>query len=272
MRSRDKLNKALNEGYDFKMGDYISRGWDIYKQQAGYYILFALLYLMISGVAGYIPLIGPLMVAGPLSVGYWIYSYAIAKKQTPDFAMFFQGFKNFGQQLGVTFFSSLFAMILLIPVVIKLVLIFIQDLPELILQAEYGDYSDDPFAIIDMFLSLFPTWFWVMLFVGMLVAFIISTLYRMAYGFVHFYEMGFWEAMETSRKLLQKKIFAAMGLMLIAAIFSGIGIILCYIGILLTLPLQFTIWYAAFADITGLEEEDKVDDQPDMTDHLIINN
>ncbi len=62
----------------------------------------------------------------------------------------------------------------------------------------------------------------------------------------------FWQAMETSRKLITKKWFSFFGLLLLIFLLNLGGAMLLGIGLLVTIPLSVCIIAAAYEDIVGL--------------------
>lgn len=63
--------------------------------------------------------------------------------------------------------------------------------------------------------------------------------------------MDFWEAMELSRQMVSKHWFTVFAFLLVNALVGAGGIILCCIGILVTLPLSYVAWMYAYEDIFG---------------------
>jgi hypothetical protein len=63
--------------------------------------------------------------------------------------------------------------------------------------------------------------------------------------------LGFWAAMELSRKMVSKHWFIALGLMLVVGLVAVSGIIACCIGIFATLPIGFAALMYAYEDIFG---------------------
>ena len=52
-----RLEEVLTHGYQFDMGRYMSNGWNIFKQGAGSYIGFAILYFIIAVVIAFVPFV-----------------------------------------------------------------------------------------------------------------------------------------------------------------------------------------------------------------------
>ena len=65
--------------------------------------------------------------------------------------------------------------------------------------------------------------------------------------------MDFWQAMETSRKLVRKEWLGIFGLILVLGIINLLGVLAFGAGVLFTLPITYCAMYVAFRDIVGLK-------------------
>ncbi len=79
--------------------------------------------------------------------------------------------------------------------------------------------------------------------------------YALVIPFILFYTGDFWIAMELSRKLVSKNWLIVFAFILVAGFLSSLGILLCFIGIFLTLPIFYLCVYAAYEDIVGTGRE-----------------
>ncbi|CBW85077.1 DUF975 family protein [Listeria ivanovii] len=92
----------------------------------GIFVLAWLLETVASGVLGWIPFIGWIalfLLTGPLYVGVsWVY-LAISRREQPDVAYMFSGFKEFGRTflayLLISIFTFLWSLLLIVPGIIK---------------------------------------------------------------------------------------------------------------------------------------------------------
>jgi uncharacterized membrane protein len=63
--------------------------------------------------------------------------------------------------------------------------------------------------------------------------------------------LGFWEAMEVSRKVVSKHWFLAFAFMFVVGLVAACGIIACGIGMLVTVPIGWVALMYAYEDIFG---------------------
>ncbi|MBE9112069.1 hypothetical protein IQ273_21930 [Nodosilinea sp. LEGE 07298] len=204
--------------YDVKIGDYFSRGWEIFKQKASLFILFTLLLFIIQVVIAVLPY--PLgsnsdepvpggilnfafnVITPALTAGYYFVAFQLARGRDAVFGDFFLGFNKF---LPI-FLTALVAGIL---------------------------------TAIGFVLLILP---------GIYLA----VAYLFAQPLVIDKSADFWQAMETSRKLITKKWFSFFGLLLLLFLLNLAGAIVLGIGLLVTVPLSVCIISAAYEDIVGL--------------------
>ncbi|HIK43544.1 MAG TPA: hypothetical protein IGR64_01515 [Leptolyngbyaceae cyanobacterium M65_K2018_010] len=208
----------LNSDFEVKIGNYFSRGWDLFKQYAWGFILFTLVIIFINALLAQLPSPLGMRTAGEeamgggnllaslltpiLGVGYYCVAFQIARNRPRGFTDFFNGFNKFVP----VFLTSL----------VSGVLIFLGTLL-LVLPGLY-----------------------------------LAVAYMFAQPFVIDKNLGFWSAMEASRKLITRKWFSFFGLGLLLTLLVLAGILVFGVGALVTVPLAACVLAAAYEDIVGL--------------------
>jgi uncharacterized membrane protein len=113
--------KPIISGSAVQPGKYLREGWELFKQYPGGFVGFALLFMILQGILGYLPRIGGLIslaVSLPLSVGFFVVSAKLLQRRTPDFQDFFTGFQFFLPLLLLTIVSALLIVVGLILLVL----------------------------------------------------------------------------------------------------------------------------------------------------------
>jgi len=199
-----RLSNALAGSYQFKMGDYINKGFDIFKKDPGIFIGFTLVYLVISIVLGIIPIVGSIAtmaISVPLSAGFFIMANKIDKNESHTFGDFFKGFDFFLPLFLIGFVGGIITMLCLLLLILP------------------GIY--------------------------------IGVCYLFAAMFAVFYKNEFWDALETSRKVISKNWWSFFGFIIVLGLINLLGLLCLGIGILVTAPATSCAMYAAFEDIAG---------------------
>ncbi|WP_035987939.1 hypothetical protein [Leptolyngbya sp. KIOST-1] len=204
--------------YDVKIGDYFNRGWEIFKQKAPLFILFTLLLFVIQVIISALPYPLGSRSDEPVPGGILNFAFNVV---TPALTAGYY-FVAFQLARGR--------------------------------DAVFGDF----FQGFNKFLPIFLT----ALISGILTAigFVLLVLpgiylavaYLFAQPLVIDKSADFWQAMETSRKLITKKWFSFFGLLLLILLLNMAGAIVVGIGLLVTVPLSVCIIAAAYEDIVGL--------------------
>lgn len=244
------VEDVLADGYDFKLGDYVSKGIEIFQKNLGLFVVFTLIYFIGRMVIGAFPggtvlvsiFFDPMIIAG---------YYIVAKKESfgkpAAFDTFFDGFKYFFAPLALQgFISTIVTFFLLIPFSLLILSLFISldDVDSSYLNFPFSstivEFANS-FAVLSLLILLPGIYLWVS--------------WCLALNFIVHYKMTAWEAMESSRKIVGKKWahFLAFGL-IVGAPCIILGLLICGIGLLATVPIIYLCFYSAFEHIMELKE------------------
>lgn len=209
------IESIVSREYNFNLGQYLGRGFEIFKAFALPFVGFTLLVIVISATLSFI-LPAPLgsgedggggnLVSNILSpilmAGYYIVAFQIARNRPTSFSDFFKGFNRF---LPIILLSLVSGLLTLLGVVLLII-------PGLYLAVSY------------------------------------------VFGLPLLLDKGidFWPALETSRKLITKKWFSFFIFMIVLVIINFAGILLVGLGLLVTIPWSICSIVAAYEDIVGL--------------------
>ncbi|MDX2135104.1 MAG: hypothetical protein SFV52_09965 [Saprospiraceae bacterium] len=252
-----KLQKRIDEGYDFRFGDYIGRGFSLMQKEIGLFILGFILFLVLSGIASIVPILGGLIsavvVTPMIIVGFYYTGHKVDRGEKLEVADFFKSFDRIGD--------------LILTALLVFLVVFGALLPGLILAISSGVMA----YVVDGDLSSINT---TLVFSGILLAAIpaiyFGVSYTWAYPLVWFYDLRPWQAMETSRKLIGKQWGIIFLFLLVVGILAGLGLVVLIVGILFTAPAMYLAQYAAFADVTGLLEDGvEGEEAADIIDHFV---
>jgi len=108
-----------------------------------------------------------------------------------------------------------------------------------------------PALLAGILINIFVSFGFFLLFIP---GIIVSALYMFALPLIIERNMDFWQAMETSRKLVTRNIFELSVFMLLLYIFLFIGVILLLVGFFIALPIVFAAVAYAYCDLIGFAE------------------
>ena len=83
---------------------------------------------------------------------------------------------------------------------------------------------------------------------------LIAALYLFTYAFILEKNLDFWEAMEASRKVIKDHLFEMTIFVLLLALINFVGILLCAVGVVFTIPLTAAATAIAYDDLVGIEK------------------
>ena len=251
-----RLEKIYENGYEFRLMDYINRGFNIFGKNAAFFIGFFIIQICVSLFLGVIPIAGQLvssLISGALTAGYFIVADKIDRNEYVEFSAFFDGFKLFLPLL----LSSLITFALVIVAFIPLIIYFFT----ILRITEMPSTMEIPFIVKNMNYSIIIGY---MFLVGL-----IALMFSYAPLFIVFDKMGVVEANIASVKIAFKNFgYLALFLFLWMCIL-GISAIPCGLGLLATVPAFYCSIYAAWSDITGYNPDENDEESDDILRHLI---
>jgi len=96
----------------------------------------------------------------------------------------------------------------------------------------------------------------ILIFLGFIALILPGIYLSVGYIFTPFYivfaRMNFWDAMESSRKLVHREWFSIFGFIIVLVLINFLGLLAFGLGLLITVPLSYCTLYAAFDDIVGI--------------------
>ena len=244
----ERYRHILTDGYEFDMSKYVSKGWDLFKKGAGSFVGFVLLYFIISMGISMIPFVNILgsFIQQVLIAGMFIFSRNLLNEKE-EFGDFFGGFQFFGNIAGYVVILIL-VLIPLIAIMFTAVIPF-ELLPKLIDSfSGTPDFDDIQYLMEDLLVSIAAR---IPLFILIIFLFMyVFISYSFTLPLIVDSKLSSWKAMETSRQVVGKKLFAFYGMYILFAILGSIAIfVTCGLGMLVIIPLIYCIIFSAYDDI-----------------------
>ena len=118
-----------------------------------------------------------------------------------------------------------------------------------------GFYNFLPAFLAGLLISLFSfigLWFCIIPF------FIINAMYSFTYPLMIERKLDFWDAMEESRKLIWQNIGMFTLFTVVGGLVALLGLLLCCVGILFTMPIYYCAIVFAYRDWVGLTPESTI--------------
>lgn len=263
METLSDTNDPIQNGYEFKFNHYLSRGWELFRKQPlmliGIFVVFIILTMIMAFTVGLIPFVGSIVsniIYAVLFAGFFIAINQIAKNKEPQFKDFFGGFNFFGP---IAIYYIIYNLIALIAIAIPLFFLLWSVFPiaELIETVQQGS---DPEAMMQdyfqsgEFIEKIPQMILPIL-AMIIISLYLSVIYMLTSPLIVLKKMNFWQAMETSRKTVHKKLISFILFIIVLGIINFIGVLFIGIGLLVTIPFTMTATYAIYEDLYGGESD-----------------
>ncbi len=257
MESRAKAH--LDEAIDrvrLSFSNVFSEGIDIWKKGLGPLLGFMLIYLVINGVVGLIPMAGDIintfLLTPALTVGAFVYCHNILRRRE-DFGDFFKGFQILPKIILLNLITYIVFLVLLLPFIFS---IGIDECLGLV----KGD-SEITTYIIEDFDWTMP--------VMLIPAGIAMFLFSFSLAMIWFYKLSPLDAIKYSCKLVLNNFLTILALFIVTTLLALSGFIALFIGIFVTIPIMYTMAYAVFAQGTDLFGYLDGKQELDISEHLI---
>jgi uncharacterized membrane protein len=211
----------------------IKEGWALIKEEYWLFFGTTVVGLFIGGVV-------PIILMGPMMVGVFLCFQARQRNQPVEFGLLFKGFDQFVAGLIATVLKMIPIIILMIPYYIFMVGTMAFTMPR-----DHNPSADEQRAF---FVSLFG--FEIFFFITiMVVSIAIEIFFMLAYPLIADKKMSGLEAVKLSFRAGKANFGGILGLLLLNALFSLVGVLCCIIGVYFYLPVAFAAQAVAYRRI-----------------------
>jgi uncharacterized membrane protein len=215
----------------------LKTGWGLVKDQ---YWLFVGMSFVTYFLGGMVPF-G--IVLGPMICGIYLALFARRRGEFVEFGILFKGFDYFGESVIATLIHYVPMVIIIIPFYLVLYGGML-----LILPARGGGQPDS---------STLFVWLAVMIVLGLVMITLIillSVMFMFSYPLIVDRKMPGIEAAKLSAKAGLANFSGLFGLLLLTGLLFFGGLLLCYVGLFLVLPITFGAVAVAYEQVFGLGE------------------
>ena len=212
----------------------IKAGWELVKNQ--YWLFFGMCVVgMMIGSA--VPL-GILL--GPMMCGLFLTFFKRRRGELVEFGTLFKGFDYFGPSLIATLLHVIPIMAIIIPAY------FMFYVSLMVSIAAQGN-EPNPAAMFGI-LGMFGLFWVVMIF----VIIIISIGFTFAYPLIVDRRLQGFDAVKLSFKAAMANFWRLLAMVVLTSLMSVGGILLCYVGVFLVLPISYAAIASAYEQVFGL--------------------
>ena len=258
-RKDPNLQTLLDSDITFSIRKTFSDAWNNFSLNAGKYIGFTLLVILISIAGSFIPIVnmGVSLLTGVLYAGFYIFAHqSLQDGKETKFSFFWKGFGDAGQLIV----SSLIQALIIFGIFIVFFLLIGAGIASAIGMENLIDgstfnleqwiednFQDNPALLVAGGVGVLVFYF---------ALFCLFILWIFSFQFITFYKMNAWDSMECSRKLVMKKFGKIFLFMFASSLVALLGFLCFGIGLIVSFPVVMIAQYFAFKQLVANIEED----------------
>lgn len=215
----------------------IKRGWELIKPQYWLFVGIVIVGMLVGSVVPFQLLMGPMM------CGIYMALLQTRRGNPIEFGILFKGFDHFGDALIATLLHMIPIMIVIVPTYIG----FYVGMFAVAASSRSGE--PDPSAMLGLFGIFGVVW---ILIIILLIA--LSVVFTFAYPLIVDRKLSGINAVKLSIRAGLANFWRLLGMLLLTGLLTACGVILCFVGIYLIMPVSFAAIAMAYEQVFGLSE------------------
>lgn len=212
----------------------LKTGWSLIKDQYWLFVGMSLVAMLLGSLVPFGLILGPLM------CGIYLSLFQLRRGQRVEFSNLFKGFDYFGESVIAT-------LVHYVPMVIIIIPFYILFYVGLFFLMPRQGSEPDPGSLFGFLALLF-----VFLIVMMGLIILVSVIFTFSYPLIVDRKLSGLDAVKLSAKAALANFWPLLGLLLLNGLVSMVGVLLCYVGLFLALPVTFAAIATAYEQVFGL--------------------
>jgi uncharacterized membrane protein len=213
----------------------IKAGWDLIRSQYWLFVGMTVVGVIIGSV---VPL-GILM--GPMMCGIYLAIFQTRRGQPIEFGLLFKGFDYFGDAV----IATLLHMIPIIVVIVPTYILFYLGMFAVMATSSSGE--PNPGALLGFFGVFALVWL-----VIMVLLIVLSVAFTFAYPLIVDRRLSGLNAVKLSIRAAFANFWRLLGMLLLTGLLTFVGVLFCYVGAFLVMPISFAAIASAYEQVFGL--------------------
>jgi uncharacterized membrane protein len=216
----------------------VKAGWELIKSQYWLFVGMTVVGIIVGSV---VPL-GILM--GPMMCGIYLALFKIRRGQPIEFGLLFKGFDYFGDAVVATLLHMIPVIVIFVP---SYILFYVGMFATIAASSRNGE--PNPGAILGFFGA-----FAVFMLVIMVVLIVLSVIFIFAYPLIVDRRLSGINAVKLSIRAAMGNFWRLLGMLLLTGLLTFVGLLFCYVGAFLVMPISFAAIAMAYEQVFGLGE------------------
>jgi uncharacterized membrane protein len=212
----------------------IKTGWATIKDQYWLFVGITLVGILISGAV-------PFVLVGPMMCGIFLCIFQKVRGEPVDFGALFKGFDFFGPSLIATILHVIPMIVIILPFYLLMFVV-----PMLMIGMQQ---DGEPNPAMPILFVLILGFFMVVMAVLMMV---VNIAFTFVYPLIAERKLSGLDAVKLSARAGLANFWRLLGLMLLCGLMGFAGVLMCYVGLFLVLPITFSSMAVAYRQVFGL--------------------
>jgi hypothetical protein len=230
----DELARTIRQrDYSISIGDCVTRAWELLKNNFWLLVGGTAISMIIQQAGSFIPILGivlPLLLYGVFYGGIYNLFLKALRGDNATIGDIFSGFSNRFIHLTLTTIIQAIVIIAIMGVAAGIAALLVPVL---------RTNNVNPWLLLSLLpIVIVPTAY-------LMIAWSLSLPLVMDRG------LTFWSAMEVSRQVVTMHWWKFLGLLIVATLITLLGVLACFIGAFVTMPIFFGMVAYAYDDIFG---------------------
>jgi len=213
----------------------IKAGWNLIRNQYWLFVGIAVVGILVGSVVPFGILLGPMM------CGIYLALFKTRRGQPIEFGDLFKGFDYFSDSLIATLLHLVPILVVFVPSYIVFYIALFMMMPR--------NGEPDPGAMFGFF-GLFAV-FWLVM---MVLLILVSVGFTFAYPLIVDRRLSGLNAVKLSIKAGIANFWQLLGMLLLNGLVTFVGVLFCYVGAFLVLPVTFAAIVTAYEQVFGLAD------------------
>jgi hypothetical protein len=216
----------------------IKGGWELIRSHYWLFVGMTFVGLLIGGAV-------PIVLMGPMMCGLNLAFLKTRRGEPIEFGTLFKGFDYFGQSVIAAVLHTIPVIVVVIPAYILFyVFMFVS-----IAASSSGGGDPNPAALLGV-MAMFGL-FWL---VVVAIIIIISIGFLFVYPLIVDRKLSAIDAIKLSFRAALANFWRLLGMVLLTSLMSAVGVLACYIGAFLVMPIGYAAIAKAYEQVFGLDE------------------
>ncbi len=203
----------------------VKEGWQLIKDQYWLFLGITLVAMLVGGAV-------PVVIIGPMMIGLYMCLFAKMRGEPVEFGMLFKGFDYFTQGLVAAAIQTLPVILIMAVGQVIFVAFTMIIMPTQRRRGDASQCSSLDWSIFVLF--------------AMIVSLVIHSLFLFAYPLIADRNLPGLDAIKLSYRAALQNLGGIIGLILLVTGMGILGVLACYVGAFLVMPISFASYAVAY--------------------------